>query len=579
MANPAQIQMQKITAQMRAGQFTGAAKTATAAFKKFPREIGFANAAGSAHAQAGNFPQAVSFFNKALALAPGDAGTQDNLLRVLVQAGRAEKALELVDRLLKKRDETVPLMILKANAEMALERFHDAIATTSQALESETKISEIWALRGAAHDCVREDDAAIADFQQAFDLAPSDPTPLVNMAEPLTRRHRTDDALAVLQQALQIRPSDLRARRFLAIQLAQAGQGEAAKAEYHRLIEADPLDAQSFRALVLAQTAEENTKLKPALEAALKQLPQKSEGQASLNFAMGNLLFQHKDYEGAASALARANSLTAKTRPFNKKVAEAEFETLTRKLTSTNDRDPEVKSMPRPIFIIGQPRSGTTLCEMVLSAHPQVASCGEMEAASRVLDPALSKGAFDPVTLAAAFQDDLPEAALKVQAFVDKMPANYRYVDALLKTFPDAVFVHLTRDPRDVALSMWRNFFPNPWMNFTFDQRAMAYQANLYRRYMTHWQDLYPDRILTLDYKDIVSDIEGASREMAKFCGLDWIAEMAAPEKNTAMVRTASVTQVRQGVHQKSLGGWRRFEKALAPFCDALDPALWPDLD
>ena len=578
MVSPAQKQMEKITSQMRAGQFAAAAKTATAAAKKFPKEPGFANAAGSAHAQAGNFPLAISFFNKALTLVPGDEGTQDNLLRALIRAGRADKALEQVSKLLARRTNPTALLLLQANAQLALEDYDGVIATTSGLLEQGDN-AEALSLRAVAFDRSGQDDEAIADYARAFDLAPQDPTPLVNMAEPLTRRHRTEEALAVLHKALAMRPDDLRARRFLAIQLAQDGQSDEAKAEYHRILEADPLDGTTFRALVSAQTVEENARLKPALDAALKKLSRKDEGHIDLNLALGNLLFQQNDFEAAARALAIGNGLAAKTRPYSSKAAEAEFHAL----TNHNFADPATITapdfQPRPIFVIGQPRSGTTLIEMILSAHPDVASCGEMVSANRVLIPAIADGAFSPEALRTAFAAELPEKALGKIAFVDKMPANYRFVGPLLEAFPNARILHITRDPRDVALSMWRNFFPDAWMNFTFDLGAMAHQANLYARYMAHWTALYPSHILTMDYSDVVRDVAGASRSMAAFCGLDWVPEMASPEKNTAMVRTASVTQVRQGVHQKSVGGWRQMEAALKPFNDALDPALWPDLE
>lgn len=579
MAKPAQIQMEKISAQMRAGQFAGAAKTAGIAFKKFPKEIGFANAAGSAHAQAGNFPMAVTFFNKALVLAPGDPGTQDNLIRALIHAGRAEKALELINRLLEKRAEILPLLVLKANAEMALDRVADAIETTTGALGIAPNNAELWGLRGIAHDGLRQDEAAISDFQRAFDLAPQDPTPLVNMAEPLTRRHRTDEALATLKKALALRPDDLRARRFLAIQLAHDGNEAGANAEYLRLLKDDPLDVRSYRALVSSQSAEENASLAPQIDNALSKLPRKSEDHGALLITKGNLLFQKGDTDAASQALAEGNAIVAKNRPYNKAAAKTEFDTLIERF-STPPASPNTKENAlRPIFVIGQPRSGTTLCEMILSGHPDVESCGEMETAARILDPAIAQGSFDPEVLEAGFLQDLPQHADTTRPFVDKMPSNYRLVGPLAETFPNARFVHVARDPRDVALSMWRVFFPSSALHYVFDLRAMAQQANLYRRYMNHWEALYADRILTLNYRDIVSDVEGASRTMADFCGLEWTAEMASPEENTAMVRTASLTQVRKGVHDKSVGGWRAMEGALQPFLDALDPELWADLE
>lgn len=571
--------MEKISTQMSAGKFDTAAKSATVAFKQFPGEIGFANAAGSAYARAGKFSQAVSFFYKASALAPGDLATQENLLRALIQAGRCEKALELIERLLKKRPNLVPLLILKANAEMRLNRIEDVVATTTLALDASPDTAEIYNLRGTAYERVGKNDAAISDFQRNSALAPLDSNPLVNMAEPLTSLHRPEEALAALQQAVKIQPSDMRAHRFLADQLSLMGKIDEAKVAYHRILRANPLDGNTIFQLVLLQTVEENATLMPLLEAALIKPPRKPEELAPLKFSMGNLLFQNGDFEGATTALAQANALKAKIQPFDMKASTNEFESITKLFDNRSSAELKNKATPHPIFVIGQPRSGTTLCEMILSAHPDIAGCGEMETAAKVLEGVLTNGAFDAAILEKSFREDLPPHATQKMAFVDKMPSNYRYVGALIEAFPNAKFVHLARDPRDVALSMWRMPFSTSGMAYTYDLRAMASQANLYQRYMTHWQKQYPDHILTMNYKDLVSDVEAASRELSAFCGIDFVDEMAAPEKNTAMVRTASQVQVRQKVHQRSDGGWRSMQSALRPFIDALDNDLWPGLN
>ncbi|MEQ9695149.1 sulfotransferase [Shimia sp. SDUM112013] len=579
--NAAQKAMEKFSAQMQAGQFAAAAKTATAAAKKFPKEAGFANAAGAAHARAENYALAVTFFNKALSLAPGDPATQDNLLRALISAGRAEKALEQIAKLEPKRANKVGLWVLKANALMQRGDAAGVIETATQILEVAPDHPEALSLRGTAHDTLKQDDEAIADFQRFFDLT-GDPAGLVNLADPLTRRHRPEDALAALEQAVSMTPDDARAQRFLAIQLKQMGRIAESNEAYRRLIALNPQDTGSYRALVSSQSADENAALKPTLEALLTKLPRKdTEGHAYLNLALGNICLQTGDQDAAATYLARGNALFAKASPYQKSAADAEFSAITATFTPDHQPDPAAgdKAQPRPFFIIGQPRSGTTLSEMILSAHPDVASCGEMISASAVLQKDVIDAGGNAAKLATAYRKELPPDARDAAMFVDKMPQNYRFVGYLLDAFPEARFLHLTRDPRDVALSMWREHFAADWMNFTLDLKAMAYQANLYKRYMQHWTTLYPDRILTLDYSDVVADVAGCSRRIAEFANLDWVPEMAAPEKNTAIVRSASLSQVRQKVHSKSVGGWRRLEKALAPFCEGLDPTLWPEID
>ncbi|WP_282157439.1 sulfotransferase [Shimia thalassica] len=574
--NPAQKHLEKINSQIQAGQFAGAAKTAMAAAKKFPKEPGFANAAGAAHARAGNFAQAVSFFNKALGLAPGDPSTQDNLLRALIQAGRGEKALELIAKLEPKRAEKTQLLILKANAQMHLGQPQNVIETTTRILETAPNHAEALSLRGTSHDELKNDDDAIADFERFFELT-QDPSALVNLADPLTRRHRPEDALAALEKAVEMAPSDLRAQKYLAIQLSQMGRLADSNAVYKRVLETDPLDGPTYRGLVDSQTAEENLAMVPAIKAAMNKLPTKDERQAFLHLALGNTFFQAKDFEKAAPSLARGNAMLAKEHPYDRKGADAELAAILAAYPQgfALNMDQGDHDTPRPLFVIGLPRSGTTLSEMILSAHPDIANCGEMLSTGKVLTPETLITGADPARLAESYRKELPDDARQSQVFIDKMPSNYRYVGPLLEAFPTARFLHLSRDPRDVALSIWRTYFPATGLRFSFDLTAIAHQANLYKRYMAHWSTLFPDHILTMDYAEVVADVDSASRKMATFCGLDWVPEMAAPEKNTGLVRTASSSQVREGVHTKSVGGWKRMEKALEPFCAQLDPALW----
>ena len=159
------------------------------------------------------------------------------------------------------------------------------------------------------------------------------------------------------------------------------------------------------------------------------------------------------------------------------------------------------------------------------------------------------------------------------------MPANYRLLGMMLHGIPGAKIINLERDPREVALSMWRQQFKADWMRFTTDMRHMALSANRYRRYINHWQSQFAGQFLTINYADVVSDVEKASKTMAEFCELEWVPEMMAPQKNKAQVRTASVTQVREGVHKKSVGGWRAMQDEMRDFTRNLDKDLWPELD
>ncbi len=225
------------------------------------------------------------------------------------------------------------------------------------------------------------------------------------------------------------------------------------------------------------------------------------------------------------------------------------------------------------------PRSGTALVEQILTAHHDVSGFGELASAGRLAAQVIDEGAvFVAEEFATQYRQSRPKTGNTTPMFVDKMPDNYRYIGFLAQAFPKARFVCLMRDLRDVALSMWRNYFPSRGMGYTFDLQAIADVANDFAAYLAHWKALFGDRILQINYEDIIGDVDAASRTLAQFCGLEWDAAMARPEANTVAVRTASLTQVREGVHKRSVGGWNHMADQMEPLLQGLDKNFWPDL-
>ena len=169
----------------------------------------------------------------------------------------------------------------------------------------------------------------------------------------------------------------------------------------------------------------------------------------------------------------------------------------------------------------------------------------------------------------------MPEGTV---AYVDKMPENYRLIGFLLSAYPDCRIVHLRRDPRDTALSMWKAHLDGTALSYIHDLKAMAHRFNLYAETMRHWHRIFPGRIFDLRYEAMVQDVAAASRELADRCGLEWSPAMARPDLSTEQILTATATQLRQPVHTRSIGRWRQHAGTLAPFIEGLDPELWPEI-
>ncbi|MGH7224665.1 MAG: sulfotransferase family protein, partial [Gemmataceae bacterium] len=241
----------------------------------------------------------------------------------------------------------------------------------------------------------------------------------------------------------------------------------------------------------------------------------------------------------------------------------------------------------RPVFIVGLPRSGTTLLEQVLASHSRVFGAGELRFARE--DFETLGGGSDGVSEARAFDilqtidadtvrrlgrghlDRLAALNSDAARIIDKMPDNYLYVGFLTLLFPRARFLHCCRDLRDVAVSCWLTRFRDiPWSN---DFEQMAARFTQYRRVMEHWRTFLPVPVLDVAYEDMVEDLESVARRVAAFLGLEWQPACLEFHRNERPVRTASLSQVRQPIYRHSLGRWRHYQNALQPLFDRLEKA------
>ena len=230
----------------------------------------------------------------------------------------------------------------------------------------------------------------------------------------------------------------------------------------------------------------------------------------------------------------------------------------------------------RPVFVVGMPRSGTTLVEQVLASHPRVFGAGELQLVPETFDslPQATGRAESPLDCVKHLDRESIErlgrrhldalAALNDSAdrIVDKLPENTLFLGLIAVLFPQAKLIHCRRDLRDVALSCWMTHFAN--LRWACDLDHIATRIREYRRLMNHWRAVLPVRMLDVDYEAMVADPERSSRELVAWCGLEWDPACLEFHKTRRRVRTTSVAQVRQPIYRSSVGRWKNYEQPLA---------------
>ncbi len=283
-------------------------------------------------------------------------------------------------------------------------------------------------------------------------------------------------------------------------------------------------------------------------------------------FALGKALDDVGEFQRAATTLTEANSLARLTSPWNASARRAFAE---RRL---HEAFPSLQSPTRfaPIFIIGMPRTGTTLVTTLLSRSPEIRDRGELNWIPAVYAQLASAGRLsdaDALLVCARLveiqmrRDDAP-----ARWYIDKNPLNFAYVDFILALFPNARFVYCRRDACDTALSIWMQHFAHEDLGFAYDFSTISQVDNDHRRFMQRWTKQFAGRILELDYEALVNDMEAQADRLADFLAIT--SGLRNPGKTAdQMLTTASVWQARQPVYTRSLGRWRNY----APFIPQLE--------
>lgn len=569
-----------ISQKIQTKQFGAAAKLALRCSKKAPKNPDFPKLAGFAYHKMGKHSEAVKHLARAAKLAPADRDIHENLVMSLLELDHVEKAEAVVDRWLVTFPDNAELWCLKATCGLAGENFPSAIESATEALKLRPNMKKALIYRGVARFELTDFSTALDDFEEARKSDPHNPDILINIGSTLGELHRFSESIEVFEQAVRSDPSNAEFRFNLGQFLMEQGDFERAKEQFRAALRIYPGYFEAFQQLVESRNENETERLKISGLEQLADPEISDDARTSLEISMASLLLGQGDIAEAKDYLERSNRRRAITHPFDVAMEEDHFAKTVEFFSKSKGLRPGGNTkLPVPIFVVGLPRSGTTLTELVLSAHSRIAGLGEYGDIDPVARGALSGDGSGPAEHAEFYARGMPELPDGTMAFVDKMPANYVYIGFLLEAFPEARFINVERDPREVAFSMWQKHLRGKGTYYTSRMDWMAFAANLYKKYMAFWKSLYPDKILDISYREMVSDVEGTSRKLAEFCDLTWEPAMAKPEKNSANVKTASIRQIRSGVHKGSLGKWRAFEDVLQPFVDDLDPELWPDLE
>lgn len=427
--------------------------------------------------------------------------------------------------------------------------------------------------------CGRAADA-LRELAQLEARANSDAQLLQAIAQVYTHTNHHMDAARCCRQAVELDPHNTRHRYNLATAEIALGCLDEAESLLDGVIAAAPADYDAYynRATLRKQTLEHNHVRE--LESALSQA--RGQGaQIPLAYALAKEFEDLGEHNRSFEFLFQAAGARRRQLSYRVEDDVAAMTAIQRAFgRAVFENAPSGHDDTRPVFIIGLPRSGTTLAERILSAHSRVESEGESStlavALVRTAGPGLSKSelirraaALDFAALGRAYCSSVPvrdEAALR---FVDKTPLNFLYLGLIALALPNARIVHLRRGAMDVCYAMYKTLFRMAYP-FSYDLTDLGRYYLAYHRLMEHWRHVLPGRFLDLDYETLVASPERETRRLIAHCGLEWETSCLAFDTANTPSLTASAAQVRQPIYTSSVGAWRRHAAALEPLTKIL---------
>ena len=540
----------------------------------------------------GELSAAVENATRAEELDPELAEAPLILSRTLLDLGNAAEAAEAGYRAATLAPESYEA---HACLGMALERSEDwpgAVTAFQAALDLQPSRVTMQVELAGALLMAGEHDQAIPHFRAAAERVPNELPPHVGLAMALENIGDIPGSASACRRALELAPERADLWALQGLNMQALGRFDEATECHSRALALAPGSADELRNLALIGRLARGAPEVSRLEAIIADEAAAAKDRILAGAALGMLLDKAGSYDEAFARFKAANELTRAHLGSQGKTFElAEVQGFVSAAIASINRDVVVRTAGKrdpselPVFVVGMPRSGTSLVEQIAASHPRVHGAGENKDIYDIVErlkaqyPDVHPANWDPTEVRRetdAYLDRLRKLGGDVDRVIEKLPDNILYIGYIALLFPHARIIVCRRDLRDVCLSCYFQHFvdPNTW---SLDLADCAARAREVERLLTHWRQVIPLPMLEVQYETLVGDLEGQSRRLIEFLGLEWDPACLAFHETERVVRTLSQWQVRQPLYRTSIGRWHHYRAHIRPLLDGLEGLVPPD--
>jgi tetratricopeptide (TPR) repeat protein len=589
-ANPKQFDALHMLALIEGqrGNFVSGLRCIKKALRVKPNSVDALINLGLMQSKIGDNPGALTAYKKALMINPQSALAHNGIGVVLRQLGQGEDALTHYDTALALAPEYAGVWNNRGNVLVDLRRPLEAIASYDRAIALQPGLAETHLGRGNALRQLLLHDKALAAYNRALVLEPDNPQTLCSIGVALMDMDRPSEAEAKFHRAITLDPHCAAAYNNLGLIFKERGQLGDARRAIEQAIHLAPGNTSYYENLGTVRSFAADDPYVAALEGMAENTAALCPAdRIHLHFALAKAGEDGGRYERAFRHLLAANELKRRQVAYNEPVMLARLK-RTRELFSRDfiaSREGAGELAAASVFIVGMPRSGTSLIEQILASHPNVFGAGELNIFEQTVDaiggtlpgasqfPELVAGmsSIHFRAIGRRYCKALMRRAPTASRIVDKMPGNFLFAGLIHLSLPNAVIIHAIRDPIDTCVSCFSVHFSRG-QAYTYDLAELGRYYRDYETLMAHWRYVLPhERIMDVSYEELVEDVEGVARRIVARCGLPWHSRCLDFYRTERSVRTASAAQVRRPIYKSSVGRWRRYENFLAPLMNALE--------
>ena len=559
------------------GQLGAVVEQTQALTEQYPEAFIIWNILGAANKGLGRVQAASEAFKKVTELNPAYADGFNNLGVTLQDQGKLDEAIEAYKKAVSLKTDYADAYYNMGVALKNQGKLEDAIATYKKALSLKPDYAKAYNNMGLTLQEQGKLQEAIEAYKKALSLKPDYADAYYNMGLTLQEQGKLEKAIATYNKALSLKPDYAEACNNMGAALQEQGKPEEAISSYNNALSLKPDYAEAHRHLSsLIKYRPEDTQITLVREM-IQQADLKDDDRCHLQYTLAKMNEDLGDLDAAYHNFVVGGKLRQKLLSYDFKQDELIFDQIKNtapKLKEFVFSKPMETAINTPIFILGMPRSGTTLVEQIISSHSRVHGAGELPFLGR-FGGSLSLGnqtvnSNNVLQIRNAYLNELNKVSNECPFVTDKTPQNFLYIGLLLKALPEAKVIHVKRDPAATCWSNFKHYFSSKELGYSYKLNHTMSYFKLYQDLMNFWDQQYSDQIYHFDYDKLTLEQESETRKLIEHLELDWEDNCLSPQENERIVRTASQQQVRQKVYTGSSQAWRKFEPYLNGAFDEL---------